>query len=364
MKYDFLIVGSGLFGSVFARQMTDKGKKCLVIDKRSHIGGNCYTENIHNIEVHKYGPHIFHTNSREIWDYINQFSDFRQFIYRPKVNFKGQIYSFPINLFTLYQVYGVTTPEDAKNILETIYKEKIDNPQNLEEYAINEVGLELYHKFIYGYTKKQWNREPRDLPKSIIARLPVRLNYDDNYFNDEYQGIPKNGYTEIFNNLLTSVDTEIGVDYLKDRDKLDSMAKRIVYTGPIDEFFNYQYDALEWRSLRFEEEILDIEDYQGTYVINYTDYNIPYTRICEHKHFLNNKSNKTIITKEYPQNWTKDNDRYYPVNDKENIYRYLKYRNLIDENKYIFGGRLAEYKYYDMHQVIARALKIAGEIND
>jgi UDP-galactopyranose mutase len=353
--YDYLIVGSGLFGSIFAREMTDRGAKCLVIDKRNHIGGNCYTENKDGIHIHKYGPHIFHTNSDKIWNYMNRWTSFNHFTYRPKVNYQNKLYSFPINLFTLYQLWGVTTPAEARQRIE---KEKIhiENPSNLEEWVLSQVGTQIYETFIKGYTKKQWNRSPKELPASIVKRLPIRLIFDDNYFDDKYQGIPVDGYTAIFDKLLKDVPLQTGVDYLQERDKWNSIADKVVYTGAIDEFFDYDLGTLEWRSLKFEEEHLDISDYQGVAAINYTDENIPFTRIVEHKHFNFGKQNYTVITREYPEDWNVTKEKYYPVNDNKNNLLYSLYKDRIDHSKYIFGGRLADYKYYDMHQVVASAL--------
>jgi UDP-galactopyranose mutase len=353
--YDYLLVGSGLFSSVFARQMADAGKKCLIIEKRNHIGGNCYTENKNNIHVHKYGPHIFHTNSKKIWDYVNRFVEFNHFTYRPKVNFDNKLYSFPINLFTLYQLWGTKAPEEAKIKLEEVRIKNL-NPKNLEEWILSEVGWEIYEKFIYGYTKKQWGKDPKELPTSIIKRLPIRINMDDNYFDDYYQGIPKNGYTELFEKLLNGIEIKLNTDYLSDKNNFDSIASKVVYTGAIDEFFKYEYGELEWRSLKFEELELKIQDFQGNAVINYTNEFCPYTRIVEHKHFNFGKQNFTIITKEYPQKWDKTKEKFYPINDDKNNNLYQMYKNLVDDKKYIFGGRLADYKYYDMHQVIASAL--------
>lgn len=363
-KFDYVIVGCGLFGSVMARELTDAGKKCLIIEKRNHIGGNCYTSNVvidggkTNIHVHMYGPHIFHTNDEKIWNYVNKFSKFNNFINRPKVNYKDQLYSFPINLFTLYQLWGVKTPEEAKSKLDEV-KIVNDKPVNLEEWIVSQVGKDIYQKFIYGYTKKQWGRDPSLLPSFIIKRLPIRLNFDDNYFEDKYQGIPENGYTELFHNLLKGIEVQYNVDYLSNKDYYDSLAKKVIYTGPIDEFFNYELGKLEWRSLRFEHEIKDIPDYQGNAIVNYTDESIPYTRIVEHKHFNFDKSNKTVITKEYPQNWDESKEKYYPINDEKNNNLYDQYKSKIDHSKYLFGGRLATYKYYDMHQVIGSALSCA-----
>lgn len=353
--YDYLIVGSGLFGSIFARQMTDAGAKCLVIDKRNHIGGNCYTSNVDGINVHDYGPHIFHTSSEVVWEYMKKWTTFNQFVYRPKVKYKNKLYSFPINLFTLYQLWGVETPEEAQKKLNEV-KVKIESPSNLEEWILSQVGEEIYQKFVYGYTKKQWGRHPNKLPSFIIKRLPIRLNMDDNYFDDIYQGIPIGGYTKIFEKLLNGIDVETNVDYLSDRDYLDSAAKKIVYTGAIDEFFDYQHGTLEWRSLRFEHNKHNIQDYQGNAVINHTEEDVPYTRTIEHKHFEYGKQKTTVVTKEYPQEWDKNKEKFYPVNDAMNNDLYQKYKQEIDTRKYIFGGRLADYKYYDMHQVVGSAL--------
>ena len=355
MKYDYLVVGSGLFGAIFARQMTDAGAKCLVVDKRKHIGGNCYTSNVNGINVHEYGPHIFHTSSKRIWEYMNRWTEFNHFVYRPKVLYKNKLYSFPINLFTMYQLWGVQTPLEAQNKLNEV-RVKIESPSNLEEWILSQVGEELYHTFVYGYTKKQWGKSPKELPASIIKRLPIRLNMDDNYFNDCYQGIPIGGYTAIFEKLLKDIPVETGVDYLKDREYLNTKANKVVYTGAIDEFFDYEYGMLEWRSLKFEHETLNTNDYQGNAVVNYTEENVPYTRLIEHKHFEFGKQETTVITKEYPQQWNKDKEKFYPINDEINNELYNKYKQKINTNKFIFGGRLADYKYYDMHQVVGSAL--------
>lgn len=362
-KYDYLIVGSGLFGSVFAQQAISSGKTCLIIDKRSHTGGNAYTKNINGINVHMYGPHIFHTSDDGIWEYVNRFAKFNNYVNRSKINYKNELYSFPINLFTLYQIFGVKTPEEAKDKLNTV---KINNesPKNLEEWILSQVGEEIYNKFIYGYTKKQWGKDPKELPSSIIKRLPIRLTFDDNYFNDKYQGIPIGGYTKMLENMQRGADLYLETDFFEKKEFYESIADKIVFTGAIDEFFDYSEGHLEYRSLKFETEILDIEDYQGNAIINYTDENVPFTRICEHKHFEMVKSKSTIITREFPENWKPGSDRYYPVNNEENNERYNRYKKMADlkKDKYIFGGRLAEYKYYDMHQVIGSALKKAKEI--
>jgi UDP-galactopyranose mutase len=354
-KYDYLIVGSGLFGSIFAREMTDKGANCLVIDKRMHIGGNCYTRNVDGIHVHEYGPHIFHTNSKRIWDYMNRWTEFNHFVFRPKVLYEGSLYSFPINMMTLYQLWGTKTPIEAERKLKEV-RIDIPNPQNLEDWILSQVGEEIYEKFIRGYTIKQWNRDPKNLPSSIIKRLPIRLTYDDNYFDDRYQGIPVDGYTPIFERLLNKIPIELGVDYLKDRDRWDALAKKIVYTGAIDEFFNYDMGTLEWRSLRFEHETLNIPDYQGVVVVNHTNTNTPFTRICEHKHFNFGKQDHTVITREYPQNWDSTKEKFYPINDEKNNNLFRSYEERIDRDRFIFGGRLADYKYYDMHQVVGSAI--------
>lgn len=355
MIYDYLIVGAGFFGSVFAHEAKKRNKKCLVVDKRSHVAGNCYTENTLGINVHRYGPHLFHTSSEKIWNYIRQFTDFHRINYRPKVSYKGKIYSFPINLFTLYQVYGTATPEEAIDVLEKV-KVPCENPANLEEWILSQIGKDLYEIFIKGYTTKQWNRDPKYLPSSIIKRIPIRTNFNDNYFDDKYQGVPIGGYTQIFEKLLDGIDIRLNTDYFSDKKDLDRICEKIVYTGPIDKFFDYQFGELEYRSLRFEFETLNLKDYQGVACVNYTNLEVPYTRIVEHKHFENSNSESTIITKEYPQN---TGDPYYPVNDESNNQKYLKYKELANkESKYLFGGRLAEYKYYDMHQVIGSALKL------
>lgn len=355
MTYDYIIIGSGIFGSVFAREMTDAGAKCLILEKRKHLGGNCYTKNIDGIHVHEYGPHIFHTNSEYVWNYMNRWTKFNNYVNRPKVNYQNNIYSFPINLFTLYQLWGVKTPLEANKKLNEV-KINIEKPQNLEEWILSQVGEEIYQKFIYGYTKKQWGKHPNELPMFIIKRLPIRLNFDDNYFEDRYQGIPENGYTEIFNNLLKDIPIEFEVDYLANKNSWDNKAKKIVYTGAIDEFFDYEFGELEWRSLKFEHIELNEFDFQGNAIVNYTEENIPYTRICEHKHFNFGKQPHTIITKEYPQKWDKSKEKYYPINDDKNNELYKKYKSSIEDKKYIFGGRLADYKYYDMHQVVGSAL--------
>lgn len=351
--YDYMVVGAGLFGAVFAHEMKKAGRSVLVIDARSHLGGNIYTENMAGINVHKYGPHIFHTNDKAIWDYVQQFAEFNHFTYRPRVNYRGEIYSFPINLMTLYQVWGVKTPVEAFKKLEEVRVPCGQSP-NLEEWAISQVGPEIYERFIYHYTKKQWGREPKLLPSFIIRRLPIRLTYDDNYFTDRYQGIPIGGYTQIVEKMLDGIEVKLNEKYSP-----TVCARKVVYTGPIDEFFNYCYGDLEYRSLRFETEHLEQEDFQGVAAVNYTD-ETPFTRIIEHKHFEFGKQPTTVITKEFPQEWTRGREAFYPVNDETNNVRYALYQQKAAETEnVIFGGRLGTYKYYDMHQVVAQALHAA-----
>ena len=366
MKYDYLIVGCGLYGSTFAQQATEYGYKCLIIDKRNHIGGNCYTEKKEDIDIHKYGPHIFHTNSDKIWDYVNRFSKFNNFINRPKVCYNDRIYSFPINLMTLYHLWGVKTPQEALSKLESV---RIHNetPENLEEWILSQVGEEIYKTFIYGYTKKQWGTEPKNLPSFIIKRLPIRLNFDDNYYFDKYQGVPIDGYTNMITNMIDGIEYILDADYFSNRSYYDGLAKTIVYTGPIDKFFDYTFDKLEYRTLSFETLRLDTQDYQGNAIINFTSDKVPYTRIVEHKHFNMSHSGNipyTYITKEFSAKWSDQSDPYYPINNEQNNFRYSQYKHLAQttsKDKYIFGGRLAEYKYYDMHQIIGSALKMFAD---
>lgn len=364
MTYDFVIVGAGLFGSVFAYLAKSVDKSCLILEKRNHIGGNCYTENIDGINVHKYGPHIFHTNNKEIWKFVNEFVEFNSFVNRPKVVYKNELYSFPINLFTLYQLYGVKNPQEALNELEK-RKIKFDNPeQNLETWILSQVGEEIYKKFIYGYTKKQWNEYPKNLPSSIIKRLPIRTSFDDNYYVDKYQGIPIGGYTNLFKKLTENIPIEYNVDFLKNKDYWIKKCKKIIYTGSIDEYYEYTYGILDYRSLKFEEEKINIKDYQGSAVVNFTDEHIPFTRTIEHKHFEKIDCDTTIISKEYPLTWKVGLDRYYPINTEKNNNIYKKYREQSEkENNLILGGRLAEYMYYDMHQVIGSAFNKFKKIN-
>lgn len=366
MKYDYLIVGSGLFGSVFAYEAKKKGKKCLVIDKRSHVGGNIYTKEVEGINVHEYGAHIFHTSNEKIWNYVNKFARFNRYTNSPIAFYKDEVYNMPFNMNTFSRLWNIKTPLEAKEIIEKQKKEfGVDEPKNLEEQAINLVGKDIYEKLVKGYTQKQWGRPCSELPAFIIKRLPVRFTYDDNYFNDLYQGIPIGGYTQIINKMLEGIEIKLNCDFFENRTEFEQIANKIVFTGMIDQYFDYCYGELEYRSLRFETDILDIENYQGNAVINYTEYEIPYTRIIEHKHFEYGTQPKTVITKEYPSKWVKGEEPYYPMNDEKNNRLYAKYKLLAEkEKKVIFGGRLGMYKYYDMHNVIEEALKCAeGELN-
>lgn len=366
MKYDYLIVGAGIFGAVFAHEMTKQGKNCLIIEKRNHIAGNAYTELKENINVHKYGAHIFHTNNKEVWEYINQFADFNRFTNSPVANYKGELYNLPFNMNTFYQMWGVKTPAEAKEKIEEQKAEaKIDNPQNLEEQAISLIGKDIYEKLVKGYTEKQWGRKCEDLPSFIIKRLPVRFTFDNNYFNDLYQGIPIGGYTKIIEKMLENIEVKLNTDFFDDKQKWLNIADTVIFTGMIDQYFDYCYGELEYRGLNFEFETLDMENYQGNAVINYTDSETPYTRIIEHKHFENSESPKTIITREYPKSWSKGEEAYYPMNDKKNSELFNKYAQLAEkENNVIFGGRLGMYKYFDMWQVIDEALKLVKSLNE
>ena len=356
--YDYLIVGSGLFGSIFAYEANKRGKKCLVIDKRKHIGGNIYCENIEDINVHKYGAHIFHTSNKEVWDYVNSFVEFNRYTNCPVANYKGELYNLPFNMNTFYQLWKVRTPKEAIAKIEGQVKDaNIGEPKNLEEQAIKLVGRDIYEKLIKGYTEKQWGKKATELPSFIINRLPVRLTFDNNYFNDTYQGIPAGGYNKIIEKMLEGVEVKLNIDFFKNREELEAVSDKIVFTGMIDEFYNYKFGTLEYRSLNFEHEILDEENHQGNAVVNYTEYDIPYTRIIEHKHFEYGTQPKTVITKEYPAKWNKGDEPYYPINNERNNIIYSKYKELADkETNIIFGGRLAQYKYYDMHHVIEQAL--------
>lgn len=362
-KYDFLIVGAGLYGAVFAHEAKMRGKKCLIIDKRRHIGGNIYTEKIEDINVHKYGAHIFHTNNKDVWDYVNKFAQFNRYTNSPIANYKGEIFNLPFNMNTFNKMWGVITPKEAREKVEEQRRENYtEEPKNLEEQAINLVGIDIYEKLIKGYTEKQWGRSCREFPAFIIKRLPVRFTYDNNYFNSYYQGIPVGGYTSMIKSMIEGIDVKLNIDYLKDKEKWNNIADKVVYTGPIDAYFNYKFGVLEYRSVRFEEEILECENYQGNAVVNYTDREIPYTRIIEHKHFEFGTQPKTIISREYSAEWKLGDEPYYPVNNSRNNELYDKYRILTkEEDKVIFGGRLGEYKYYDMDKVIEVALEKARE---
>lgn len=358
-KYDYLIVGAGLFGSIFAHEATKRGKKCLVIEKRDHIGGNCYTQNVEGINVHKYGAHIFHTSNKVVWDYIQQFAEFNRFTNSPVARYKDELYSLPFNMLTFNKMWGVITPQDAEaKIKEQIQRENITSPKNLEEQAISLVGRDIYEKLIKGYTEKQWGRKCTELPAFIIKRLPVRYTYDNNYFYDTYQGIPIGGYTSIFERMLNGIEVKLGVDFFTEREYFENIAEKIVFTGMIDEYFGYQFGKLEYRSLRFDNEILDIPNYQGNAVVNYTESEVPYTRIIEHKHFEYGTQPKTVITREHSKEYEDGDEPYYPINDERNNELYAKYKVLADQkSNVIFGGRLAQYKYFDMHNIIAEALE-------
>lgn len=357
--YDYLVVGAGLFGAIFAREAKLKGKSVLVIDKRPNVAGNVYTEEIEGINVHQYGAHIFHTNNQKVWDYINQFAQFNRFTNAPVANYKGEIYSLPFNMYTFNKMWGVVTPQEAEAKIEEQRKAAgITEPKNLEEQAISLVGTDIYEKLIKGYTMKQWGRDCKDLPAFIIKRLPVRLTYDNNYFNALYQGIPMGGYTKMVENILEGVEVRLNVDYLEHREELDALAKKVIYTGPIDAYFDYQLGALEYRSVRFETEVLDMPNFQGNAAVNYTDAESPYTRIIEHKWFEFGTQPKTVISKEYSSEWKLGDEPYYPVNDEKNSKLYQQYRDLAEkEQKVLFGGRLGEYRYYDMDAVIDSALR-------
>ena len=366
MKYDYLIVGAGLFGAVFAHEAAKKGKKVLVLEKRNHIGGNIYTEEMEGIQVHCYGVHIFHTSNRQVWDYVNQFAEFNRYTNAPVAKYKNELYNLPFNMNTFHKMWGVTTPQEARErIQEQIREAGIKEPRNLEEQAISLVGRDIYEKLVKGYTEKQWGRKAQELPAFIIKRLPVRFVYDNNYFNDTWQGIPVGGYTAMIGKMLKGIEVRLNTDFLKERRTYEPMADTIIYTGMIDEYYDYRYGDLEYRSLRFESQVLDVENYQGNAVVNYTEYEIPYTRIIEHKHFefqcQNGTGNpKTVVTREYPALWTRGEEPYYPMNDEKNNAGYEQYLELAkQEEKVVFGGRLGMYRYFDMHQVVEEALKCA-----
>ena len=370
MKYDYLIVGAGLYGATIAHEAKKAGKSVLVIDRRPNIAGNVYTEDIEHIHVHKYGAHIFHTNDKGVWDFVNQFAVFNRFTNSPVANFHGELFSLPFNMYTFNKMWGVVTPEEAKAKIEEQKKAAgITTPRNLEEQAISLVGTDIYEKLIKGYTEKQWGRKCTELPAFIIKRLPVRLTFDNNYFNALYQGIPVGGYTKMVANMLEGIEVRLNTDYLKDKESLDSLAETVVYTGPIDAYFNYSLGYLEYRSVRFETEVLDKPNFQGNAAVNYTDSETPWTRIIEHKWFEFGKDDngndlpKTVISREYSSEWKPGDEPYYPVNDQKNGELYKKYKELADrESKVVFGGRLGEYKYYDMDKVLRAALDKAGEI--
>ena len=360
MSYDYLVVGAGLYGAVFAQVAKAKGKKVLVIDKRDHIAGNIYTEEIEGINVHKYGAHIFHTNNKNVWEYITQFAEFNRFTNSPVANYKGELYSLPFNMYTFNQMWGVVTPQEAAaKIEEQKAAAGITEPKNLEEQAISLVGTDIYEKLVKGYTEKQWGRPCHELPAFIIKRLPVRLTFDNNYFNALYQGIPMGGYTKMVENLLDGIEVRLSEDYLEKKAEYDALAEKIVYTGAIDAYFDYKLGALEYRSVRFENEVLDMPNFQGNAAVNYTDAETPWTRIIEHKWFEFGDQTKTVISREYSSEWKPGDEPYYPVNDEKNGSLYAEYKKLAEaENKVIFGGRLGEYRYYDMDAVIASALEM------
>lgn len=362
--FDYLIVGAGLYGAVFAHEAHKRGKKCLVIDKRDHLGGNTYCEEVEGINVHKYGAHIFHTNDRAIWDYVNGFVPFNRYTNSPLANYKGKLYNLPFNMNTFHQLWGTITPEQAKAKLEEqTAPYRGGRPANLEEQALSLVGGDIYEKLIKGYTEKQWGRKATELPAFIIKRLPLRFTYDNNYFNDAYQGIPIGGYNKLIEGLLQNTDCRTGVDYFADRQALDAMARQLVFTGKIDEYFGYRHGKLEYRSLKFEHSLLETDNYQGNAVVNYTEASIPHTRIIEHKHFEFGTQKNTVITKEFPLEASSEQEPYYPINDAKNTERFKHYKKLAQGlESTIFGGRLAEYRYYDMHQVIGAALAKTGKL--
>ena len=355
-KYNYLLVGAGLYSAVFAHLANQAGKSCLVIEKRDHIGGNIYCEDVEGIHVHKYGAHIFHTSNREVWDFVNSFVEFNRYTNSPVANFKGEMYNMPFNMNTFSKMWGISTPAEAKAIIDRQRGCVQGEPKNLEEQAISLVGTDIYQKLVKGYTEKQWGRDCKDLPAFIIKRLPVRYTYDNNYFNDLYQGIPIGGYNVLIEKLFAGCDIQTGVNYLDDREHYNSLAEKVVFTGHIDAYFGYQLGKLEYRTVRFETEVLDTDNYQGVAVVNYTDRETPYTRIIEHKHFEFGTQPKTVISREYPSEWTEGMEPYYPVNDAKNQTLYKQYAALAEKENVIFGGRLGEYKYYDMDKVIEAAM--------
>lgn len=365
-RYNFLIVGAGLFGSTFAREATKRGKSCLVIDRRDHIGGNIYTDNIEGINIHRYGAHIFHTDSDKVWSYVNNFVQFNRFTNSPIANYRGKLYNLPFNMNTFYQLWGVTTPDEAKaKIREQCSKySHIDTPQNLEEQALVLGGDDIYNTLIKGYTEKQWGRLAVDLPPFIIRRIPFRFTFDNNYFNDKYQGVPIGGYNRLIEGLLEGVEVQLGVDFNKSRDELEALADKVLYTGKIDSYFNYSLGELEYRSLHFETEVLNSSDYQGNAVVNYTDRDVPFTRVIEHNHFEFEERDRSVITREYPHEFSRDNEPYYPLNDAKNMNLLKRYKELAQSksNNLLLGGRLAEYKYYDMDDTIESALDMVERV--
>ena len=363
MKYDYLIVGAGLFGAVFAREAAKRGRKCLVVEKRNHIAGNIYCEEIHGIQVHRYGAHIFHTSDKKVWEYVNEYAEFNHYINSPIARYREELYNLPFNMNTFSKMWGIATPREARDIIAAqIADLHITQPKNLEEQALSLVGRDVYEKLIEGYTEKQWGRDCKDLPAFIIRRLPLRFTYDNNYFNDRYQGIPMEGYTRLVEKLLEGTEVRLNTNYLEHREECNELADKIIYTGMIDQYYDYSLGVLEYRSVRFETEELEMENYQGNAVVNYTEREVPYTRIIEHKHFAFGTQPTTIISREYSSEWKRGDEPYYPVNNEKNDDLYARYRAMADrEEKVIFGGRLGSYKYYDMDKVIAAALELCGK---